>query len=377
MYWFLLLITTVSIAALPLTHVDMSVGAPGQIRPAVERLPVYPAVAGRISQLLVADNQAVEAGDALLMIASPALAARIERNDAELKMNRHALADLQTLLEVPRRHLVLEGGVERAATPLAAPSSDLGLSTAQYIRQHALLRSDLDRLRLQKSKAEHELNRAQTLHRQNLITDQELEQRDYAYHSLEGDIRLTVQTRLSQWQSDLVDRELRQSALASEREQLNEQAALHTVRAPITGTAIGFTGLHPGLFLPAEQRIGEISPSGNLQADVYLSPRDIGFIKVGQPVNLQVEAFPYTEWGTIPGEVRSISQDFVQVGQQLVFKSVIDLDSTTLSSTAGAEVRLRRGMTVQARFVLQQRTLFDVLFGKMSDSLDPRSNPQI
>ena len=81
--------------------------------------------------------------------------------------------------------------------------------------------------------------------------------------------------------------------------------------------------------------------------------------------------------GTIPGEVRSISQDFVQVGQQLVFKSVIDLDSTTLSSTAGAEVRLRRGMTVQARFVLQQRTLFDVLFGKMSDSLDPRSNPQI
>lgn len=376
MYWFLLLITTVSIVALPLTKVDMSVGAPGQIRPAVERLPVYPAVAGRISRLLVTDNQMVEAGDALLIIASPALAARIERNDTELAMNRQALADLQQLLQVAHWDPHRGGSSGLAPSPLPEPTNDLVLSTAQYIRQHALLRSDLDRLSLQQSQAAHELQRAQTLHRQHLITDQELEQQDFAYHSLEGEIRLTVQTRLSQWQSDLVERELRQSALASEREQLREQVALHTVRAPITGTAIGFTGLHPGLFLPAETRIGEISPSGNLQADVYLSPRDIGFITVGQPVHLQVDAFPYTEWGTLSGEVRSVSQDFVQVGQQLVFKSVIDLASTTLSSATGAEVRLRRGMTVQARFVLQQRTLFDVLFGKMSDSLDPRSSPR-
>lgn len=374
MYWFLLLITALAIAALPLTKVDMSVGAPGQIRPAVERLPVHPAVAGRISQLLVTDNQSVQAGDPLVVIESPALSARIERNETELALNRRSLVDLQALLDSS----VWAGYVDDENVPAQVsltpnpPSPDL--STAQYIRQHALLRSDLDRLSLQRAQAAHELTRARSLHRQNLITDQELEQHHYACRSLDSDIRLTIQSRLSQWQSDLVERSLRQSALKSEREQLDVQAALHTVRAPIAGTAIGFTGLHPGLFLLAEQRIGEISPSGDLQADVYLSPRDIGFITAGQPVNLQIDAFPYTEWGTIAGDVRSVSQDFVQVGQQLAFKAVIDLQNTSLTSSSGAEVGLRRGMTVQARFVLQRRTLFDVLFGKMSESLDPRSN---
>jgi membrane fusion protein, peptide pheromone/bacteriocin exporter len=374
MYWFLLLITTLAIAALPLTKVDMSVGAPGQIRPAVERLPVHPAVAGRISQLLIADNQSVQAGDPLLVIESPALSARIERNDTELAINSRSLADLRVLLDSELWDSYLSEPTDIGQAPTKPLTSDsLDLSTAQYIRQHALLRSDLDRLSLQRTQAAHELTRAENLHRQNLITDQELEQHHYACRSLDGDIRLTIQSRLSQWQSDLVERDLRQSALKSEREQLDVQAALHTVRAPIAGTAIGFNGLHPGLFLLAEQRIGEISPSGDLQADVYLSPRDIGFITAGQPVNLQIDAFPYTEWGTIPGDVRSVSQDFVQVGQQLVFKAVIDLQDTSLTSSSGAEVGLRRGMTIQARFVLQRRTLFDVLFGKMSESLDPRS----
>ena len=381
MYWFLLLITTIAIAALPLTKVDMSVGAPGQIRPAVERLPVHPAVAGRIGRLLVTDNQSVQAGDPLVVIESPALYAQIGRNDTELSMNAQALVDLQKLLNDPRWEVQIEvpslsSETSPSGTPLPLRRVDLHLLTAQYTRQHALLESDLDRFALQKTKALHDLKRAQSLHRQNLITDQELEQQEYACRALDGDIRLTVHNRLSQWQSDLVERELRQTALVSEREQLDQQAALHTVRAPITGTAIGFNGLHPGLFILADQRLGEISPSGDLQADVYLSPRDIGFIKTGQPVQLQVEAFPYTEWGTIAGDVRSISQDFVQIGQQLAFKAVIDLHSTDLTSSAGAEVELRRGMTVQARFVLQQRTLFDVLFGKMSDSLDPRSHRQ-
>jgi hypothetical protein len=51
----------------------------------------------------------------------------------------------------------------------------------------------------------------------------------------------------------------------------------------------------------------------------------------------------------------------------------VDLDDTRLTSSSGLKVELRRGMTVNARFVLERRTLFSVLYGKLSDSLDPRS----
>lgn len=383
-YWSLLVVTLAALSALPIVKVDMSVGAPGQIRPAVERLVVYPAVSGRISEFLVADNQLVQAGDPLLVIDSSALQARIAQNRSERAENARALTDLQTLLGPDAWPAVLDSSPPELPEipPLALANSpwstgtdlSLPLATPQYLRQHAVLQSNLARLSLQRSKVMHDLVRSKSLYEKGLITQQEFEQQDYAVQTVEREFQLLVQQTLSRWQSERLERELKDTALESEREQLAQQATLYTVRAPINGTAIGFTGLHTGLFLPAEQRIGEISPTAALQADVYLSPRDVGFVKTGQPTKLQIDAFPYTEWGTITGQVRSISQDFVQLGQQIAFKAVVDLDATQLQSATGTLVDLRRGMTVRARFVLQRRTLFNVLFGKMSDSLDPRAN---
>ncbi len=383
-YWSLLVVTLAALSALPIVKVDMSVGAPGQIRPAVERLVVYPAISGRISEFLVADNQLVQAGDPLLVIDSSALQARISQNLAEREKNTRALTDLQTLLGPDAWPAVLDPSAPELPEipPLARANSprstgtdlSLPLFTPQYLRQHAVLQSDLARLSLQRSKVMHDLVRSKSLHEKGLITQQEFEQQEYAVRTVEREFQLIVQQTLSRWQSERLERELKDTALESEREQLTQQAALYTVRAPINGTAIGFTGLHAGLFLPADQRIGEISPTAALQADVYLSPRDVGFVKTGQTTKLQIDAFPYTEWGMITGRVRSISQDFVQLGQQIAFKAVIDLDATQLNSATGTAVDLRRGMTIRARFVLQRRTLFNVLFGKMSDSLDPRAN---
>jgi HlyD family secretion protein len=73
--------------------------------------------------------------------------------------------------------------------------------------------------------------------------------------------------------------------------------------------------------------------------------------------------------------VRDVSQDFVQSGQQIAFKAVIDLDSMQLRSASGVAVDLRRGMTINARFILKKRTLFNLLYSKMSESLDPGAKP--
>ena len=90
-----------------------------------------------------------------------------------------------------------------------------------------------------------------------------------------------------------------------------------------------------------------------------------------------MDAFPYSEWGTLKGHVRDVSQDFVQLGQQVAFKAVVDLDSTQLRSASGAAVDLRRGMTINARFILKKRTLFNLLYSKMSESLDPSAKPVV
>lgn len=354
----------------------MSVGAPGQVRPALERINVYPAVGGKVRDVLVVDNQLVRKGDVLLVVDSAALDAQIAQKESQRMENHRAIKDLDVLVSA----IVLAANKQDGRDPFTFLSSasilhelPAKLATPQYIRSYQVFVSDAQRLILQRNKSQQELLRQAALHARGLISDSAYEQTKYALEATERDLDLSVQQSLSRWQLEQVERSLRAGELDSEAQQLAQQRDLYTVRASVDGTAIGFVGLHAGVFIPAGERLGEISPGGDLQADVFISPRDIGFVEKGQAVQLQVDAFPYTEWGMVKGRVRDISQDFIQVGQQIAFKAVIDLESTELRSGAGVLVDVRRGMTVNARFVLKERTLFSLLYGKMSESLDPRS----
>lgn len=378
-YWLCLVVTAAAVACLPLVKVDMSIGAPGQVRPAIERLSVQTAVAGKLDELRVKDNQAVRKGDVLLRIDAAALEARLSQNEKQREENDQVLVDLSLLLGQTTFPAANEGSDRFALFGRSDFTSGLPqkLTTAQYLRQHALLLSEIQRLLLQRTRSSQELVRTQGLHQKGLVTQSAYDELRFAVEAVERELDFSLQQTLSRWQADRLERERRRIDLASEAKQLREQRELHEIRAPVDGTAIGFASLQPGLFLPAGQRLGEISPGGGLQADVYIGPRDIGFVRTGQPVSIQVDAFPYTEWGTLKGRVRDISQDFVQIGQQLAFRAVVDLDDTQLRAASGMTVDLRRGMTVNARFVLEERTLFNVLYGKLSESLDPRAKPKL
>ena len=378
-YWLFLLLTGAAALSLPLIKVDMSVGGQGQVRPAIERISVYPAVDGYIQQIHVRDNQPVRQGGLLMELDSSSVDARATQNRRQSEENQAAMRDLALLLKNSTVAGIRDRfGIDASHSEPSAkdPSSRAGLlaldlTTASYLRQYALFTSQLQKSALQRSKLEEELGRARSLHSHGLISDQDFEQQRYSLVSADRDIDLLIEQSLSGWQADKIDRELKQIDLESDARQLAKQKELYPLRAPIDGTALGVAGLHAGVYVPMGQRLGEISPGDRLQADVYIGPRDIGFVHKDQRVTIQVDAFPYTEWGTIEGHVRYLSQDFVQVGQQMAFKAVVDLETTKLHSSSGVVVDLRRGMTVNGRFIIKKRSLFDLLFGKLSEALDP------
>jgi HlyD family type I secretion membrane fusion protein len=56
-----------------------------------------------------------------------------------------------------------------------------------------------------------------------------------------------------------------------------------------------------------------VVPDGEgIALDVALLNRDAGFVRPGQPVEIKVEAFPFTRYGTVPGEVEFVSGDAVE-----------------------------------------------------------------
>lgn len=91
------------------------------------------------------------------------------------------------------------------------------------------------------------------------------------------------------------------------------------------------------------------------------------------PVRFQVDAFNYNEWGMVKGEILSIDNDFVLINNQPAFKVRCRFASTTLSTTHGVSASLKKGMTLQARFILTKRSLFQLLYDKTDDWINPNN----
>lgn len=78
---------------------------------------------------------------------------------------------------------------------------------------------------------------------------------------------------------------------------------------------------------------------GNLVAEVKLLNKDAGFVRVGEPVTIKLEAFPFTRHGTIAGPVESISSDAVPDDKPgLIYVIRIALDHALLSASGIAQV---------------------------------------
>ena len=60
----------------------------------------------------------------------------------------------------------------------------------------------------------------------------------------------------------------------------------------------------------------KLVPANLLQAKIEISDRDIGFIRVGLPVNVSVDSFPAGEFGYISGTLTKLGLDVLPPDRQ-------------------------------------------------------------
>jgi hypothetical protein len=146
----------------------------------------------------------------------------------------------------------------------------------------------------------------------------------------------------------------------------------YAVTSPVGGTIEQFRGIYKGSNIQAGTTLAVVSPDSSLYVEVYMSPRNIGYVSIGMPVNIQVEAFNYNEWGTISGKVIEISSDFFTDNSNAVFYKVkCSLDKDYLQHKRGTKGFLKKGMTVAAHFMVTRRSLLDLLYQRMDKWMNP------
>jgi len=121
------------------------------------------------------------------------------------------------------------------------------------------------------------------------------------------------------------------------------------------------------------QNVGIIRSDSTLYAEIYVSPRNIGYIGKNMPVSIQISSFNYNEWGNISGKVTEISSDFLtdNAGNGAFYKVKCSMDKNCLTRKNGATGLLKNGMTAIAHFKITKRSLFDCLYQKMDDWINP------
>lgn len=111
------------------------------------------------------------------------------------------------------------------------------------------------------------------------------------------------------------------------------------------------------------QSLMTIIPSKAAKAEVFVSNRDIGFVKMSQPAQVKVDAYPFTKFGDIDAKVTHIGADALEPDTNYSyyrFPVTLALSSPVLKSQ-GRELPLKPGMSISANLKLREKRLISLL----------------
>jgi membrane fusion protein len=138
--------------------------------------------------------------------------------------------------------------------------------------------------------------------------------------------------------------------------------------APVSGRITSVVANVGQRMNPNAPMFSIIPEESQLQADLFLPTRSIGFMEIGQDLNISYEAFPYQKFGTYSGKINQIAKSVIMPGEpasglsfkEPVYKVVANLNSQYVNAY-GKEIPLRPGMMLTADVTLDERTLFEWL----------------
>lgn len=156
-----------------------------------------------------------------------------------------------------------------------------------------------------------------------------------------------------------------ESELTGARENLKKREGRVTrleVRSPVMGYVKGLKLNTIGSVIPPGQTLMEIVPvEEQLVVEVRIPTKEIGRVAVGQKVQVKVDSYDYVRYGTIEGEMKSISaMTFTDDTRNEYYKGRVYLARNYLGSVPGRH-KVIPGMTVDADVVVGEKTVLAYL----------------
>ena len=380
-----------------LTEVEQVVQARGQVEPASRVKIINHPDGGRIAEVNVVEGQRVAAGDPLLTF-DPELvrtqlaelsgrfevtsveAARLQAEvsggelvvDAALAAARPLLVEEQRQLLEIRRQAYASRAEELDQTVLRR-RSEIASIAAELVRLrhgHGLLGEQVDAIRGLAEKGLYPRLRLVAIERQLSDLSGELSEARARHAAAEAALAEAQSRR------DGLEREWRSNRLAelsaasAERDRLAEarkrQAATLrnlVVRAPVDGIVQELAVTTPGQSVGSNQPLLKLVPTGGgLVIEARVANRDIGYIRIGQPVTVKVQAYDFLRFGTLSGAVERVAADAAADPRSGALTYGITVRTHGAELGSGAErFSVVPGMAVDIDLLVGERTILSYL----------------
>lgn len=144
------------------------------------------------------------------------------------------------------------------------------------------------------------------------------------------------------------------------------------LRAPVTGLVNDVQVTTVGGFVSAGEKIMQIVPTGEkLLVETRIAPKDIAFIKVGDPANVKVTAYDFSIYGGLTGRVRNISADSIydEVERQAYYTVMIETDRAFLVKN-GKRLPIMPGMICDTEIITGRKSILTYLFKPVLRAMD-------
>jgi HlyD family secretion protein len=170
--------------------------------------------------------------------------------------------------------------------------------------------------------------------------------------------------------------------LSRERDSVKEQLQkadkrrrLVTLVSPVDAVVLEIAKLSPGSIVKEAETFFTLVPMNVvLEAEVHIDSVDVGYIKLGDPVHIKLDAFPFQRHGTLDGRVRTLSEDAfrkdtqVKTGGDAYYMSRVSIDKVNLKNML-ENSRILPGMTLNAEIVVGKRTVMSYLVWPLTKGL--------
>ncbi|MDI9335966.1 MAG: HlyD family efflux transporter periplasmic adaptor subunit [Gammaproteobacteria bacterium] len=343
------------------THIEQSARSGGQIIAVAKTQLIQGAVDGVIEKILVREGQKVHQGELLVQLEDSQASAAVIDSKSKIAATRVTLTRLRA--EVYEHDL-------RFPSDLLSYKPYIENQTALFMRRKRALNEEISALNQILNAAKRELAISEPLLAKGDIAETEIIRLKRSVAEIEGSITnrrnkyfQDAQAEMTKFEEDLqtLQQVLVDRTTNLERTKLN---------APVDGIVRNIRLTTLGGRVRSGEVVMELLPTDSeLIVETKLKPSDLAFVHVGQKALVKLDAFDYSIFGGLSGEVTYISPDALNeesmrpdLPGHIYYRVHVKVDpSNQVKTHGGKQIEVQPGMTVQTDIKTSSSTVFQYL----------------